>query len=78
MESGLTMCLTTRHRRPEALPRDRNEQDLAGGGCIVKIVLKNTIKFPIENAVLTLKCCRPDQDNPESSPLFDRFSVSPT
>lgn len=78
MESGLTICLTTRHGKPEALPRDRDEQMMAVGGCIVRIVLKNTIKFPIENAVLTLQC-RTLQEKSESAAAapLDCFSVLP-
>ena len=77
MESGLSISLTTLQRSPGALQLVKDEQSMGGGGCMVMVVLKNTIKFPIEKAVLTLTCSA-DPDIYEGAPHHERFVVVPT
>jgi len=58
MQAGLVMKLVPVPRgRGELLPGEAGDTTQSVG-CVVKIVLKDTIKFPIANAVLTLTCGR--------------------
>ncbi len=65
MKSGLILSVIPLRlsRGALSLKQDTGRQDtgrpaLAAGACTVKIVLKNAIKFPMENVVLMLTCCQ--------------------
>jgi len=65
MKSGLILSVIPLRlsRGVLSLKQDTGRQDtgrhaLAAGACTVKIVLKNAIKFPMENVVLMLTCCQ--------------------
>ena len=77
MESGLSISLTTLQRSPGAVQFVKDEQSIGGCGCVVKVVLKNTIKFPIEKAVLTLQCSSVAEIS-AGAPHHERFVVLPT
>ena len=89
MQSGLTYSLVALPRSggpAAAAAEDTGLQPPGAGVCVVKIVLKNSIKFPIADAVLVLTSSRPPADDagrpttdggnhPERPPAPDLFRV---
>lgn len=66
MQSGLSyslVALPSSGGTAAAAAEDAGLQSPGAGGCVVKIVLKNTIKFPIADAVLVLTSSRPPADD---------------
>jgi hypothetical protein len=88
MQSGLAYSLVSLPRSCGSASSSAQDTGLQspGAGGWVKIVLKNTIKFPIADAVLVLTSSRPPADDagrpttdggnqPERPPAPDLFRV---
>jgi len=65
MQSGLAISLVPLSRSRELMSFEEGQQELRGGGCLVKIVLENSIKFPMADAMLTLTCCKTECAHPD-------------
>lgn len=90
MQSGLTYSLLAMPRSSgtaAAATEDAGLNFPGAGGCVVKIMLKNIIKFPIADAVLVLTSSRTPADDagrpftdgeeqPERLPVPDLFRVT--
>jgi len=88
MQSGLTCSLVVLPRSGGAPAAEGAGRRPHGGcGCVVKIVLKNNIKFPIANAAVVLTSSRPPADDTPGpnasdgrqqgrSPTLDCFRVT--